>query len=190
LGLSFFSWAFLGLFFSKTEDRFTAVRICLALLHAVIGILIIVRRAVKLETSIKGILYSVPSIILSGTAFKLSVLPHLWPLYSNIIFIFGACTAVLSYFFLGRNTAVFPSLREISVNGPYRFIRHPVYAGEFIMIAACCLSVISVVSVLIIFLSALSIIVRINAEESVLIQSENYKDYIKKVKYRILPYIF
>ncbi len=190
LGLSFLSWACLGILYSKAEDRFTIVRVVIAVLHIAIGVLIFRRISAKKETVLRHVLLSLPSLLNAGIAFKLSALPHIWPWYAQIIFLLGAIIALISFCFLGKNFAILPVLRDVSVKGPYRIVRHPVYAGEFIMIAACALSNLTILSIITIVLAVPFAVIRIYAEESVLKESSIYCSYMKKVKYRLIPLIY
>ncbi len=190
LGLSFLSWAFLGIIYSKPEDRFSIVRIVIAVLHIAIGILILARIIAKSGIILRHVLLSLPSLVNAGIAFKLSASPHIWPLYAQSFFLLGAAIALVSFCFLGKNFAILPVLRNITVKGPYRIIRHPVYAGEYIMIVACALSNLTIFSCFTIVLAVPFAIIRSYAEESVLKESSIYCKYMEKVKYRLIPFIY
>jgi len=45
----------------------------------------------------------------------------------------GALLALWGLLYLRRNFSVFVEVREVVLSGPYRFVRHPLYAGEVLM---------------------------------------------------------
>jgi protein-S-isoprenylcysteine O-methyltransferase Ste14 len=90
---------------------------------------------------------------------------------------------------LGRSFAIFPASRAIVVRGPYRLIRHPAYAGEGVMVAACALAGSWWTSALIPIAVAV-LVVRIQREELILGADPAYQQYAKAVRWRLLPGIW
>lgn len=88
---------------------------------------------------------------------------------------------------LGRSFSISPSDRGLVRRGPYRFIRHPMYAGELLSLLGVC-----VVSGLVwnwTILVAFSALVyfRIIEEEVVLL---NYRQYANETTWRLIPGIW
>ncbi len=44
----------------------------------------------------------------------------------------GLSIEVWGYAILARSLSIVPEARDLKVTGPYRFVRHPVYFGQFI----------------------------------------------------------
>jgi protein-S-isoprenylcysteine O-methyltransferase Ste14 len=59
--------------------------------------------------------------------------PGVGELYAaDILLVAGTAWALWSLRYLGRNLSVFAQARELADGGPYRWIRHPLYAGEIV----------------------------------------------------------
>jgi protein-S-isoprenylcysteine O-methyltransferase Ste14 len=51
---------------------------------------------------------------------------------SDVLLVCGAAWSVWSLRFLGRNVSVLAQARTVVDRGPYRWVRHPLYAGEIV----------------------------------------------------------
>lgn len=51
---------------------------------------------------------------------------------SDVLVAVGTAWAVWSLRFLGRNVSVLAQARSVADDGPYRWVRHPLYAGELV----------------------------------------------------------
>jgi len=73
----------------------------------------------------------------------------------------------------------------------YALVRHPMYAGVLIMIAGIPLALDAWWSIAIIVIAAPGLILRILDEEKLLKKDlPGYVEYIQKVRYRLIPYIW
>ena len=76
------------------------------------------------------------------------------------------------------------------MTGPYRIVRHPIYAGYTIIHVGFLVSFPSLWNV-ILYSAVLTIqIARISREELLLRQDPSYRDYTARVRYRLIPMIF
>lgn len=81
--------------------------------------------------------------------------------------------------------------QKVITTGPYSIIRHPMYAGIMLMIIFMPLALGSYWALIFFIPVIVLIIVRTLNEEKVLSGNlKGYKEYMKKVKYRIIPYIW
>lgn len=89
--------------------------------------------------------------------------------------------------FAGRTIRVEKGQKVIS-NGPYSAVRHPMYLGGSLMYLATPIALGSYVAIFPFLLWLPLICYRIKNEEEVLCRElKGYREYMKKVKYRIIP---
>ncbi|GAB3778610.1 hypothetical protein GCM10027601_03470 [Nocardioides ungokensis] len=62
---------------------------------------------------------------------------------SIVVITVGLGFSVYSLTYLGRSFGVVPRARELVRTGPYRYVRHPLYVGEFISFAGAVMAVLS-----------------------------------------------
>jgi protein-S-isoprenylcysteine O-methyltransferase Ste14 len=74
--------------------------------------------------------------------------------------------------------------------GPYRFMRHPIYAAVLLFLAAGALSHVDLVNVLLLLVVGAGMAVRIAAEERLIVQSyPEYVEYAARTK-RLIPFVY
>lgn len=71
-------------------------------------------------------------------------------LFANLVTIFGMGFSIYSLSALGRSFSIIPQARTLVQTGPYKFVRHPLYLGEFISLLGIVLARFSI-SVMTIF---------------------------------------
>lgn len=99
----------------------------------------------------------------------------------------GAITCILR---LGRSFGLVAANRGICVNGPYRFLRHPMYAFYLLGEIGYLLGAVSLFNVCIVVVAAGGQLVRVTAEERVLRGDETYRAYCQQVPYRLIPGLY
>jgi protein-S-isoprenylcysteine O-methyltransferase Ste14 len=110
--------------------------------------------------------------------------------YCVILMLSGLCVQLAAKLTLRRSFGLVAANRGVKITGPYRLIRHPMYAGYvlthlgFLMFGPNLWNL-GVYSV------AFSLFVaRILAEERMLGQDPAYQEFSGKVPYRLLPLVF
>jgi len=186
LGFSVLGWGGLGLA-SEPGPDISPVRICITLLAALVGVLVIVRRPLRRSGSPRSMLRATPSFLTAGVLFKLAPQLNAWPAFAQWTFVLGTAITVASMAWLGRSFAVLPALRGIVAGGPYRWIRHPTYMGEFLLVAACVMAAPDGLRLLGLGVAASLLVIRIRAEEEVLMESMPYQHYSRGVAWRLVP---
>jgi protein-S-isoprenylcysteine O-methyltransferase Ste14 len=80
---------------------------------------------------------------------------------------------------------------QVSQAGPYRFIRHPMYAGDILSYPFVALFLNSLWALIPAALIIVLFIVRTYLEDTTLQQElDGYSEYTQKVKYRLVPYVW
>ena len=148
----------------------------------------------KIVILLSGLMFIV-GFIIAGLNFRFSwmVLPDIVVIISSIIFL-------ISYFLYAEVLRENPYLyRTIEVKedqkvvdtGLYKIVRHPMYLITIILFLTIPLILGSIISFLIFIIYPFIIIMRINNEEKVLEKElKGYKEYMKKVNYKLIPFIW
>lgn len=92
--------------------------------------------------------------------------------------------------YLSRNIKVEEGQKVVS-NGLYKVVRHPMYTATLVVFLSMPLILGSLISFFVFLLYPILIIIRIIGEEKLLEKElEGYIEYKKKVKYRLIPFIW
>jgi protein-S-isoprenylcysteine O-methyltransferase Ste14 len=122
-----------------------------------------------------------------------------FPLWLKIIGGIGLLlSSFLFYWSYADNTFVSPLVRiqaerkqQVVSTGVYGFVRHPMYLGGILLFIGTSLLLGSLYSLLIGILLSFLLVARIIGEERMLVKElEGYADYRKKVRYRLIPFIW
>jgi protein-S-isoprenylcysteine O-methyltransferase Ste14 len=91
---------------------------------------------------------------------------------------------------LWRSFGLVPANRGIKTGGPYRIVRHPMYAGYTLTHIGFLLGFPSLQNSLLYFTAFLIEVARLMREELILNQDPLYREYAARVRYRLLPGVF
>jgi len=88
---------------------------------------------------------------------------------------------------LGRSFGIVPADRGLVRHGPYRFVRHPIYAFEALFFLGYLMAVPTPRSFIVIAVWSMLQVARIVREERIL---GGYEEYRQRVRWRVLPGIW
>lgn len=91
---------------------------------------------------------------------------------------------------LWRSFGVVPANRGIKTGGPYCFVRHPIYAGYALTHIGFLLGFPSLQNALLYFAAFSVEVGRLLREEFILDRDPLYREYARRVRYRMLPGVF
>jgi protein-S-isoprenylcysteine O-methyltransferase Ste14 len=91
---------------------------------------------------------------------------------------------------LWRSFGLVPANRGVRTRGPYRFLRHPIYAGYTLIHIGFLLGFPSLPNALLYATLFAVEVVRLLREEAVLNRDPDYRAYAARVRYRLLPGVF
>ena len=109
---------------------------------------------------------------------------------SLVLLAIGSALAVYAFSYLNRSASIMPEARRLVTDGPYRFVRHPVYVFEEISIIGLVLPYASVWAILWLILHLGFQFQRMKNEERVLSGAfPEYEDYARRTS-RLIPGLY
>ena len=148
----------------------------------------------KQVVKLSGLMFLI-GFIIAGLNYR-----YEWIKLPNIIVIIGSIILIISYIiyavvlmenaFLSRTIEVDKNQKVIDT-GLYGIVRHPMYTSTIFLFLSMPLVLNSLITFIIFLVYPFIIIKRIKNEEEVLEKElEGYKEYKKKVKYRLIPFVW
>jgi protein-S-isoprenylcysteine O-methyltransferase Ste14 len=151
-------------------------------------------RSQKMIQSLAGIFF-VLAFIVSGTDHRLGwskIPPHL-VIAGNILVVLGLYIVFLVFRENSYTSGVIEVGKDQRVisTGPYAVVRHPMYAGAFIMLLGVPLALGSWWALLFIFLLFAAIVWRLLDEEKFLVKNlPGFHEYCENTRYRLIPFLW
>jgi protein-S-isoprenylcysteine O-methyltransferase Ste14 len=127
-----------------------------------------------------------------GTFSSFLFLPADWGVVpaAKYAVVIGSGLTILGMVSLNRSFAIVPANREIKTAGMYRFVRHPLYASYLVMLTSYVLANTTFENVLVFAFVMGCMFIRMFREEKHLALDAEYRNYMRKVRYRLIPFIF
>ena len=102
----------------------------------------------------------------------------------------GLSVSIISLLALGRSFGYVAADRGVRTRGPYALVRHPIYTSYLLMQLGYVLQAISVRNILILLAATACNMSRAIAEERVLSETPAYPAYQRRVRWRMIPYLW
>ena len=155
------------------------------------------KAAIAWRLAIAVIVYAFIKLDKSGAISSFELLLKNFFSYTTLGTIFtvlGLALAIWARIFLGRNWSSYVTYKkehELVTSGPYRFIRHPIYSGIFLMLLGTFIYYGNLFVFLIFALAAIMFVLRMSREEKIMAEffGEKYINYIKSSK-RLIPWVY
>ena len=182
---SFFAWAN----YSHWRSSGAPSGLGITLLEAWVATLFLVRRPTR-ELSRRPVAWIAAPI---GTFAMLLARPGgdgLSHVLCEAVQLCGVLVAFLSLATLGRSFGIVAADRGVKTRGPYRFVRHPAYAGYLICYFAYVAENPRLLNLALLVLSTSFQVIRMREEERVLRRNSTYRQYCQSVKYRLAPFVY
>ena len=180
-------WGVAGLWHDRRADGVTIPLASLLLLNIVVATLFTRRSAPTRVANVIEQLLVLPSVAVGPFVLFRSPSFSIWGWLPSIAFCVGAVFASWSLFALGRSFSIFPAIRQLRSWGTYAWMRHPVYAGELLMVVAAAATRFDGWSILLVIVGVVTTGARVLIEESVLRTGSEYDEYCARVRWRLLP---
>jgi protein-S-isoprenylcysteine O-methyltransferase Ste14 len=102
----------------------------------------------------------------------------------------GNCGQAWAKLVLRRSFGIAAANRGIKISGPYKLVRHPMYAGYLLVHIGLLLLFPSLLNLAIYTIGWWAQILRLLAEERLLGEDPAYRDYAAQVRWRLVPGVF
>lgn len=109
---------------------------------------------------------------------------------SSWVIFFANILGAFALLNLGRSFGILIALRKIKTGGVYSIVRHPMYGADILLRIGFVISHFNAFTVLLFIVSTGAYVMRAIYEEKFLCQEPEYREYMKNVKYRFIPYIY
>lgn len=131
-------------------------------------------------------------VAIGGTFAPLLLRPAPWGIapFARYAIIAGVMIQIAGLISLNRSFALVAAKRQIKTEGLYRFVRHPLYASYFLTFSGYVLMNTSHQNMIVYGLTISLLIIRLVKEEKHLALDTSYCDYMKKVNYRVIPFVY
>ncbi|MFH1576785.1 MAG: isoprenylcysteine carboxylmethyltransferase family protein [Candidatus Margulisiibacteriota bacterium] len=152
----------------------------------------------KVLSPLMAVSMTFPLFIVAGLDHRFGWSP-VFPTWLNIL---GLILIMLGYTFAGWALAenrFFSAVVRIQTDrghmvcdsGPYRIVRHPGYAGNILALPGIVLALGSVWTIIPVIVALIIAVIRTTLEDKTL-QEElpGYRDYVRRVRYRLIPGVF
>ena len=107
-----------------------------------------------------------------------------------VISALGLVIVVIGKLSLGRSFGLAPANRGVISTGVYRFVRHPIYLGYLITHVGFVVANPANWNLLVLAAADVALLLRAVCEEQTLALDGAYREYMQRVRWRILPGIF
>jgi len=101
--------------------------------------------------------------------------------------LFGVVLTQVARIYMGRSFGVLPANRGIVSKGPFRWVRHPIYFGWFVLSIGYAMCFVSGRNIMLIVATLPFMVWRIDQEEAHLSTDPDYRRYMDQVQYRLWP---
>jgi protein-S-isoprenylcysteine O-methyltransferase Ste14 len=102
----------------------------------------------------------------------------------------GTAFGVAGILSLNRSVGLLPANRGIRSRGAYRFVRHPLYASYVVTNIGYVASNLSAANVAVALAALAAQLVRIRGEERLLSLDPEYAAYMRRTRWRLLPFVY
>ena len=108
----------------------------------------------------------------------------------RILQIIGFAVSLIALVSLNRSIGIVAADRGVKTGGLYRVVRHPMYLGYMLSLSGYWLLFPSTRNFVIVYMTIILLIARIELEEYVLTKNPKYREYCEVVGWRIVPGIY
>ena len=109
---------------------------------------------------------------------------------SQVIIFCANVLGVVTLLNLGRSFGILIAYRELKSHGLYGMVRHPMYATDILLRMGFLINHFNLFTLIVFIASTVCYVYRAILEERFLMHQPEYREYMHRVKYRFIPFVF
>ena len=191
LFLNFAGWGIWQTYQYYLKGALGYVEISFTIQSLLVGVIILIRKPHQVIQT--NLLHQAIAIIAfcSGAAFmgQPATGPQVAKQISQVIILCANGLGVATLLNLGRSFGILIALRELKSHGLYGMVRHPMYATDMLLRVGFLISHFNLFTVIVFIVSTGCYVYRAILEERFLMRQLEYRDYMKRVRYRFIPFV-
>jgi protein-S-isoprenylcysteine O-methyltransferase Ste14 len=191
LFLNFAGWGIWQTYQYYLKGTLGYVEISFTIQSLLVGVIILIRRPHQaIQTNL---LHQAIAIVAfsSGGAFmgQPATGPQAVKQISQVVIFCANALGAATLLNLGRSFGILIAFRELKSHGLYGMVRHPMYATDILLRVGFLISHFNLFTALVFIVSAGCYVYRAILEERFLMHQPEYREYMKRVKYRFIPFL-
>ncbi|MGE5838812.1 MAG: methyltransferase family protein [Deltaproteobacteria bacterium] len=191
LFLNFAGWGIWQTYQYYVKGTLGYVEISFTIQSLLVGVIILIRK--PHQAFHKNLLHQAIAIIAfcSGAAFmgQPATGPQVVKQISQVVIFCANVLGVVTLLNLGRSFGILIAFRELKSQGLYGLVRHPMYGTDILLRIGFLISHFNLFTLFVFIISAACYVYRAILEERFLIQQPEYREYMKQVRYRFIPFV-
>lgn len=192
LFVNFFAWAIWQAYSYYVEDALGYVEIGFIAQNLIVAIFLLVR--LDFKTIEKNYISQTVALLafFSGAAFmgQEATGNESTELVSSIIIAVSHVLGLITILNLGKSFGILIAFRKVKTGGLYRIVRHPMYFTDILLRIGFLVSHFNLFVLAVFIVSTGLYVYRAILEEKHLRLQPEYREYMKIVKYRLIPFVF
>jgi len=112
------------------------------------------------------------------------------PIVGATLIVVGTIVNIAGVASLNRSIGTVPAERKIKTHGMFRLIRHPMYASELCVLFGYLIANLSFANGAVVLCNTILLMMRIDREERFLSRSEQYRAYLARTRWKLLPFVY
>jgi protein-S-isoprenylcysteine O-methyltransferase Ste14 len=191
LVLGLYGWLVARILSALHSEGAALGNLLLLVSEGIVLVFILARRATRdVSVSPSEWLLAIAATCLPMLVAPASAHPLVTPFQGSVVLVMGMIVQLHAKATLGRSFGCVPANRGLKADGPYRLVRHPMYAGYLLSHVAFLLLNPSWRNLGLYVGCTLLQIPRLLAEERLLSRDEGYRRYRSIVRHRLIPGLF
>jgi protein-S-isoprenylcysteine O-methyltransferase Ste14 len=177
---------------TRNADGFSLITI--AIFSLIVSLLYVIR--LRPINKLRGVVPTAAALLGAFLIFGLMFLkprmdlPPMVKIIATALIVVGYICAIFALIQLGRSFSILPEARKLVTSGIYRYIRHPMYLSEFLVLTGIFINFLSPIAAIIVVAQIIFQFRRMDYEEQILRSTfPEYEDYSHHTA-RLIPGLY